>query len=123
MPLEHEELTGKIIAAAIEVHKRLGPGFIESIYENATIIELRSRGLRVENQVEIPVKYNDIVVGTHRLDLLVENTIVVELKAVKVLEDIHFAVVKSYLRAAGKEHGLLINFSKSTLEVRRVINR
>ena len=122
MKLEHEELTGNIIAAAIEVHRRLGPGFIESVYENALVIELKKRGLRVDQQKEIVITYDGFEVGKHRLDLLVENTIVVELKAVRNLEDIYFAIVKSYLRATGKEHGLLLNFSKTTLEVKRVIN-
>jgi GxxExxY protein len=121
MPLEHGELTEKIIGAAIEVHRRLGPGFIESIYENAFVIELRSRGLAVEQQKEVLVEYDGVEVGRHRLDLLVEDTIVVELKAIKDVEDIHFAVVKSYLKALRKHHGLLINFSKPTLQVNRVI--
>ena len=120
-PLPHEELTGKIIAAAIEVHKRMGPGFLESIYENALVIELRRRGLKVDQQVEIPIEYDGNEVGRHRLDLIVENLIVVELKSIKNLEDIHFAIVKSYLRAFNVHHGLLINFSKVTLEVKRVI--
>ena len=123
MRLEHEELTSKVIAAAIEVHRRLGPGFIESIYENALVVELRNRGLRVEQQVEVPVEYEGVEVGRHRLDLFVEGTIVVELKAIKNLENVHFAIAKSYLRAVGKEHGLLLNFAKPTLEVKRVISQ
>jgi GxxExxY protein len=121
MTLEHEELTDQIIGGAIEVHKRLGPGFIESIYENALLLELNKRGLRVCRQWEVPVEYEGVEVGKHRLDLFVDDTIVVELKAVKSLEDIHFAVVRSYLRATGKKHGLLLNFAKVTLEVRRVL--
>jgi GxxExxY protein len=89
--LEHKMLTEKIIGAAIEVHKRLGPGFIESIYENAFILELRKSGLKVLQQVEIPVKYDGEEVGKHRLDLFIEDTIVVELKAIKNIEGIHFA--------------------------------
>jgi len=119
--LEHEALTGKIIKSAIEVHKKLGPGFLESIYENALIIELQKQNLQVEKQREVVVKYDDVEVGRHRLDLIVDDTIIVELKAVKNIEDIHFAIVRSYLRALGKEHGLLINFSKKILEVKRVI--
>ena len=121
--LEHESLTEKIIGCAIEVHKRLGPGFLESIYENALIIELQRQKLHVEQQREVIIKYDSVEVGRHRLDLIVDNTIVVELKAVKNIEDIHFAIVKSYLKALGKEHGLLINFSKSVLEVKRVIHK
>ncbi|MBN1537236.1 MAG: GxxExxY protein [Anaerolineales bacterium] len=122
MALEHESLTGNIIAAAIEVHRRLGPGFVEAVYENAFVLELKKRGFNIEQQKEIQINYDGIKIGQHRLDLLVEDIIVVELKAVRSLEDIHYAIVKSYLRATGKEHGLLLNFSKPTLEVKRVIN-
>ena len=121
--LEHESLTEQIIGCAIEVHKRLGPGFLESIYENAFVLELRKRKPQVEQQREGIVKYDGVEIGRHRLDLIVADTIVVELKAVKNIEDIHFAIVRSYLKALGKEHGLLINFSKPVLEVKRVIHK
>lgn len=121
MPLPHEDLTEKIIGAAIEVHCRLGPGFLESIYESALVIELRKRGMLVEKQVEVVIEYDQQEVGRHRLDLLVERTIVVELKTIKEFEDIHFAIVKSYLRAVNREHGLLLNFAKPTLEIKRII--
>jgi GxxExxY protein len=119
--LEHEELTSKIIGCAIEVHKKLGPGFIESIYENAFIIELKRKELPFERQKEVVIQYDGNEVGKHRLDLIVADTIVVELKAMRNIEDIHFVIVRSYLKALGKEHGLLINFSKKVLEVKRVI--
>jgi GxxExxY protein len=122
MALEFEELTGKIIGAAIEVHRQLGPGFIESIYENALVYELRKRGLKVEQQLETPVFYDgDVEVGKHRLDLLVEDEIVIDLKAISELLDVHFAIVKSQLRAVKKKHGLLLNFAKVKLEAKRVI--
>ena len=121
--LEYEALTEKIIGCAIEVHKKLGPGFLESIYENAFIIELRRKNLMVEQQREVLIKYDGVEVGKHRLDIIADDTVVVELKAVKNIEDIHFAIVKSYLKATGKEHGLLINFSKPVLEVKRVIHK
>ncbi len=121
MALEHEELTERIIGAAIEVHRRLGPGFIESVYEKALIIELSKRGMKVDDQCRIVITYDGQPVGKHRLDLIVEDLIVLELKAVKGLEEIHFAVVRSYLRAADKNHGLLMNFNRPTLEVKRVI--
>ena len=121
MSLEHEELTERIIGAAIEVHRRLGPGFIESVYEKALIIELRKRGLRVADQYRIVITYDGQSVGEHRLDLIVEDLIILELKAAKGLEEVHFAVVRSYLRAADKHHGLLMNFGRPTLEVKRVI--
>jgi GxxExxY protein len=120
MALEHEALTERIIGAAIEVHRRLGPGFLEAVYEKALIIELRRRGLALQAQQELIIVYDGEEVGRHRLDLLVEDTIVVDLKAIKNLEDIHFAVVRSQMRAAGKEHGLLLNFAKTTLQPKRV---
>jgi GxxExxY protein len=122
MALEFEELTGRIIGAAIEVHRQLGPGFIESIYENALVYELRKRGLKVEQQLEVPVLYGgNLEVGQQRLDLLVEGEIVVDLKTISELLDVHFAIVKSQLRAVKKKHGLLLNFAKVKLEAKRVI--
>jgi GxxExxY protein len=121
MTLEFKELTGEIIGAAIEAHSKLGPGYLESIYETALVIELKKRGLTVQQQIERVVEYEGHHVGRHRIDLFVENEIVVELKAIKNLEDVHFAIVRSYLRAVGKKHGLLLNFAKLTLEVKRVI--
>jgi len=121
--LEYEQLTERIIGCAIEVHKKLGPGFLESIYENAFIIELQKQNLQVGRQREIVIQYDGVEVGRHRLDIIVNDTIVVELKAVKNIEDVHFAIVKSYLKALGKEHGLIINFSKKVIEVKRVIHK
>jgi GxxExxY protein len=123
MTLEHEGLTGRIIGAAIEVHRQLGPGFVESIYENALTVELRAQSISFLRQLTVPVLYRDLEVGLHKLDLLVENLIVVELKAVKEVNDTHFAVVRSYLRAAGLDHGLILNFAKPTLEIKRVSAR
>src|SRR5690606_37261927 len=120
MALEHGELTQQIIGAAIEVHRRLGPGFLESIYENALVIELRKRRLQVRSQVLVDVAYDGQVVGQHRLDLLVEQIIIVELKTVRNFDDIHFVVARSYLRAMKLRHGLLINFAKTKLDVKRV---
>ena len=122
MALEFEDLTGKIIGAAIEVHRQLGPGFIESIYENALVYELRKRGLKVEQQLEVPIIYDgNVEVGKHRLNLLVEGEIVIDLKVISELLDVHFAIVKSQLRAIKRKHGLLLNFAKVKLEAKRVI--
>ena len=121
MALEHEALTERIIGAAIEVHRRLGPGFLESVYEKALIIEPKKRGLALRDQMDVIVAYDGEEVGRHRLDLFVEDTIVVDLKAIKNLEDIHFAVVRSQLKAVGRQHGLLLSFAKTTLEPKRVI--
>jgi GxxExxY protein len=120
MTLEHEDLTGLVVGAAIEVHKQLGPGFVESIYENALAIELRARSIPFARQVAVPVVYRDVEVGLHRLDIIVREQVVVELKAVKDISDNHFAVVRSYLRPVRLEHALVLNFAKPTLEIKRV---
>jgi len=123
MALEHEELTGRIIGAAIAVHKALGPGFVESVYEKALVIELRHRDIGFQRQLLVPVIYRGAEVGLHRLDLLVEDKIVVELKTVKQIPDIAFATTRSYLCAVDSDHGLILNFAKPTLEVKRVMTR
>jgi len=122
MALELGGLAEQIIGAAIQVHRTLGPGFLESIYEKALVIQLQKVGLRVESQVPIDISYHGEIVGQHRLDLLVEGQVILELKAIKNLEDAHFATVRSYLRAANLRHGLLLNFSKAKLEIKRVID-
>lgn len=121
MNLEYEELTKKIIGAAIEVHKKLGPGFLESIYENALAIEFKKRNIIFKKQHEEIIEYDNYEAGRHRFDFLVENEIIVELKTIKNIEDIHFAIVRSYLKSINKRHGLLFNFSKMPLEIKRVI--
>ena len=118
--LEFEELTGQIIGAAIEVHRGLGPGYIESAYENALCIELEHRHLHYERQKMLPVYYRGKLICEHRLDLVVEELIIVELKAISAIENIHFAVLRSYLKAAELDHGLLLNFASVTLTVKRV---
>jgi len=123
MNLEQEDRTGRIIGTAIEVHRTLGPGFLESVYENAVSIELAQRGIPFVRQLTVPIRYRNAEVGAHVLDLLVEDQIVVELKAVRNLEDIHYVVLRSYLKATGREHGLLLNFAKPTLEIKRVSTR
>ena len=119
---QFESLSKKIIGAAIKVHKELGPGFMESIYEEALKIEFSTNGMNHESQKEIKIYYCNQEVGTHRLDLLVENAVVVELKAVQELADIHYAQVRSYLKATGLKVGLLLNFAKPTLEIKRIVN-
>ncbi len=119
---QFEALSGQAIEAAISVHKQLGPGFLESIYESAMKVALRHRGIAYESQKEIAVFFEQEEVGVHRLDLLVQGEIIVELKAAKALEDIHFAQVKSYLKATGLHVGLLMNFNAPTLVVKRVVS-
>ena len=115
-------MSNQIIGAAIKVHKELGPGFLESIYEEALKVQLSKNELDFASQMEVQIEYLGVPVGLHRLDLLVQNEVIVELKAVKELADIHFAQLRSYLKATGMKVGLLLNFSKPTLEVRRVVN-
>jgi len=119
---QFEELSKKIIGAAIEVHRKLGPGFLENIYEEALKLELSKHRLHYDSQKEIKIMYHGVEIGTHRLDLLVENKIIVELKAVKEFADIHFAQLRSYLKATGLKVGLLLNFAKPALEIKRVVN-
>lgn len=120
--LIRRDITKEIIGCAIEVHKVLGPGFLEKFYEEALCIELSLRGLRFERQPAISLTYRGREVGYHRLDLVVERYVIVELKAVKKLEDIHFATTLSYLKAAKAEVALLLNFNTSTLSIKRFAN-
>jgi len=117
-----QELSSRIINAAIKVHKTLGPGFLETIYERALCIELEKQGIAFESQKEVEISYEGVAVGTHRIDLIVEDKVIVELKAHKELEDIHFAQVRSYLKATGLRLGLVLNFGKATLKIKRVVN-
>ena len=122
MNLELEELTGKIIECAITIHKKLGPGFLESIYQAALLLELVKQGLKVETQKEIKIYYDGKEVGLHRLDLVVEKQIIVELKTIKEFDEIHLAQVISYLKATRLKVGLLLNFAKPVLKIKRVMN-
>lgn len=118
--LGQRELSSRIIEAAIAVHVALGPGFIESVYENALCVELDARGIRYEQQKTIAIFHRDIEVGQHRLDLIVENLILVELKAVKEIDDIFFAVGRSQMKAAGLRDGLILNFASMPLTIKRI---
>ncbi|MBU2645253.1 GxxExxY protein [bacterium] len=119
------ELTGKIIGAAIEVHRHLGPGLLESVYEECLAYELLEQGLQVERQLELPVLYKDkkLDVG-FRIDLLVDQLVIVELKSVNQLEKIHEAQLLTYLRMAKKRFGLLMNFNVPVMKqgIRRLLN-
>jgi GxxExxY protein len=120
MESSQADLSGRIIGAAIRVHQELGPGFLEAIYEEALGIELDEIGLRYERQLPVKITYREKPVGEHRLDLLVEGKVVVELKAVVDFDPIHFAVTRSYLKATGCELGLLLNFATPALSIKRV---
>jgi GxxExxY protein len=116
-----EEVSGRILAAAVEVHKALGPGFLESLYQKAMEVALQHRGIAFQRQKEVHVYFEGVDLGVQRLDLVVEEQIVLELKAVKAFEDIHFAQVRSYLKATGLHIGLLLNFNAPTLVTKRVV--
>ena len=117
--LRHGEITERIIAAAINVHRELGPGFLESVYEEALAVEFALCGIQYIRQKTVPLFYRDHQIGEHRLDFLVEGVIVVELKAIEALENIHFAVGRSYLKATHLEDGLLLNFATVPLTIKR----
>lgn len=117
----HSEITDKIIQCAIEAHKILGPGFLENIYEKALILELKKIGLKASEQVAIPIVYKGTNIGEHRLDLLIEDKVIVENKTVADFNEIHMAQILSYLKATNKQVGLLLNFAKTTLDIKRVI--
>ncbi|MEO6871589.1 MAG: GxxExxY protein [Chthoniobacterales bacterium] len=112
-------MTQRIIGAAISVHRELGPGFLEGIYEEALAVESALNEIAFVRQKPITLFYRDHQIGHHRLEFLIENLIVVELKAIRALEDIHFAIGRSYLKATGLHEGLLLNFATSPLTIKR----
>jgi len=118
--LGNKELSGRVIEAAIAVHKALGPGFLESVYENALCVELKRAGTRFEQQKPVDIIYLGEVVGQHPLDLLVEGLLLVELKAVSALEDVFIAIARAQMRAAGIADGLILNFASMPLTIKRV---
>ncbi|MGB7624136.1 MAG: GxxExxY protein [Terriglobia bacterium] len=120
MPLLREETTGQILASSFEVINELGAGFLEGVYEKALAIALREKGLRVQAQFPLRVIFRGQCVGEYFADLLVEDKVIVELKAVKVLAPEHLAQVINYLKATSIGVGLLINFGHPKLEYRRL---
>ena len=123
LPAQIEDAVFRVIGAAIEVHRHLGPGYLESIYHRALCVELRLRGISFEVQRRIDVVYKGESLHGQKLDLIVESLVIVEVKAVSQLEEIHGSQVVSYLRATGLRVGLLINFNSVVLKagIRRII--
>ncbi len=117
------QLTHSVIGAALEVHKILGPGYLESVYERALAVELQLRNIPFENQILIKLEYKRSAVGEHRLDFIVQNIVVVELKSIDTFAQIHTAQMISYLKASKCKVGLLINFNVPILKhgIRRLI--
>jgi len=123
MEYQHSGITSEIIAAAFEVHKELGCGFQEVIYQRSLALEFNIRKLSFAREVEMPVYYKSSEVGLRRVDFLVSSIISVELKALTRLEDVHLAQALNYLEAFNLEVGLLINFGAKSLEVKRLYNK
>lgn len=121
--VEEEAATSRVIGAAVAVHRALGPGFGESVYHRALELELSERGIPYASEVEAEVRYAGAVVGRHRLDMIAIEGIVVELKAVQSLDAVHFAQLRSYLKAARLSIGLLLNFAATRLVITRVVLR
>lgn len=119
--MEYGDLTNKIIGAAYAVYNYMGFCFLESVYEKCLMIELQKSGVHVEHQAEILVKYDGIVVGDFRADLLVENEIIVELKSIRSLLQAHEVQLVNYLKATGKDVGLLINFGETGVQIKRKV--
>jgi len=120
---KHSELTSKIIACAMTVHKFLGNGFQEVIYQRALAIEMELAGIKFEREFEMPVFYRDEQIGTRRVDFFVEGVVSVELKAIIALNNSNYAQAINYLEAYNLEVGLLINFGETSLKFKRLTNK
>lgn len=116
-----DEISRRIIESVIRVHRELGPGFNESIYQKALLVDFATMGLAFECEKVVDILYQGVNVGVHRLDLVVEGLIILELKVVEQLSKAHYAQLKSYLHAANLEVGLLINFANEKADFRRVV--
>jgi len=116
----HSELTEKIIRCIYDVFAELGAGFLEKVYENALVIRLTEAGLKVSQQVALTVKYHNASVGEYFADLIVEDSVIIELKALSEISKVHEVQLVNYLKATGKEVGLLVNFGDKVKIIRRV---
>jgi GxxExxY protein len=119
---KHKDLTAKVIGCAMEVHRTLGVGFLEVVYARALALELESSGVGFLREQEMPIIYKDKKIGERRVDFVVEGKIMLEIKAVSELENLHLVQAKNYLEAANFEVGLLINFGSKSLQFKRLLN-
>ncbi len=119
--MEVNEITEKVIGCLYQVSNSLGCGFLEKVYENASVIAIEKAGLRVQQQFPIQVRYEGVVVGDYFADLLVEELVLVELKTVKAFDDVHIAQCLNYLRATGLPVCLLVNFYRPKVEIKRIV--
>jgi GxxExxY protein len=117
-----ERVSSQVLGAAVEVHRALGPGFLEKTYAQALRVALEQRGVPYHAEREVQLTFAGTDIGSYRLDLVVDDTIVVELKSVPRFEPIHFAQLRAYLKASGLKVGLLLNFNARVLSIRRVVN-
>ena len=123
--MTENEISNKILGCAIEVHKQLDPGLLESAYQECLFFELKEQGLKVRKEVPMPITYKDVKLDHgYRIDLLVEEKVVIEIKTVELLNDVHTAQVLTYLKLGGYKLGLLLNFHVSILKngIKRIIN-
>ena len=116
LPEQDDPLTRKIIVCAIEVHKRLGPGLLEELYQEAMVVEMELCGLKVEKNVKVPVEYKGKFIGEYFIDILVEEKVILELKSVERNDPIFEAQILSYMKLTGKKIGLLINFNSKMVK-------
>lgn len=118
---QFEDISRRVIGAALAVHRELGPGFLETVYHAAMRVSLTHRQVPFKSEVQVDISFEGVAVGLARLDLVVPEQLVLELKAVDALHDIHYAQLKSYLRASQIRLGLLLNFNAPTLTIKRVV--
>ena len=119
--LIHKELVYKIVGCAMKVHRELGYGFLEKVYENSMMVLLAKENIKAKQQFPVPVHFENTVVGEYFADVMIENKILVELKTVEKISNVHFAQLLNYLKATGIKLGLLINFGPRKLEYERII--
>ena len=123
--MTEDDISNKVIGLAIKVHKALGPGLLESAYEKVLVYELRKHGFEVDCQKAIAIKYDELVIDEgFRADIIINNLLIIELKSVKSIEDIHLKQLLTYLRLSDKKLGILINFNETYLKngIKRVVN-
>lgn len=119
---KYSQLTDRIINLAISVHKTLGPGFVEKIYQRALYLELKNSKLRFVREKRLTIYYKKVNLGYETVDFEIEGKVLIEIKAVSEINDIHRAQLLSYLKSSGCEVGLILNFARLTLEIKRIIN-
>ena len=120
--LIYEDISKIIVNSAYEVHKLLGSGYLEKVYENALVKELESKNLKCDQQVPLEVYYKDFIVGNYIADIMVGDKIVLEIKAVEGIDGKHFAQLLNYLKATRKRLGFIINFGTSKIQIKRIVN-